>query len=404
MSTVKREEISLYQEAKASLSSLFWQTAQVFISLLVIFLFAGGKPPGWLVTTSFVVGIVFVFWRENKRTKDGSGQHKQINNNKQKPNKSMVPTYESYKQRKANEVLRRSMAEKETTIDDQSGAQFNINANYVQQTYSVSSEQSYAKQTNMDRESKTQTWQNYFKFALIIIIVTAPLFTFGGYKIREFIVANFPTLVGVNSGNYLNIKVEALQDKLKKLEIKNNKLEKKNQELIAAINSTPPVANLAVIERTSTDNNPENTQKLYEKVEYKGIIYQFKSCQKSPNLNLITQSISCAILITTTKENVKLSLYSNSSTYQKISRLLYQGKEYVATKIELGTYSSNNRQGYVKNRLIKDVPIEAIITFDGVPLEVNQIDMLQFRSYLNSSYYTGYLNTELRDLPVIPEN
>ncbi|OLT62702.1 hypothetical protein [Moorena bouillonii] len=401
MSTVKREEISLYQEAKASLSSLFWQTAQVFTSLLVIFLFAGGSPPGWLVTTSFVVGTVFVFWKENKRTKDGSGEHKQINNNEQKPNKSMVPTYESYKQRKANEVLRRSMAEKETTIDDQSGAQFNINANYVEQTDSVSSEQSYAKQTNMDRESKIQKWQNYLNFALIIIIATAPLFVFGGYKIREFIVANFPTLVGFNSENYLNIQVEALQDKLKELEIENNKLEKKNQELIAAINSTPPVANLAVIERNSTDNNPKNNQLSYEIVEYKGIIYQFKSCQKSPNINLITQSISCAILITTTKENVQLSLYYNSS-YGR-SRLLEQGKEYVATKVEFGTFS-NNRNGVVKNRLIKDVPIEAIITFDGVPLEVNQIDMLQFRSYLNSSYYTGYINTELRDLSVITEN
>ncbi|NEO67020.1 MAG: hypothetical protein F6J98_44375 [Moorea sp. SIO4G2] len=80
-----------------------------------------------------------------------------------------------------------------------------------------------------------------------------------------------------------------------------------------------------------------------------------------------------------------------------------QGKEYVATKVEFGTFS-NNRNGVVKNRLIKDVPIEAIITFDGVPLEVNQIDMLQFRSYLNSSYYTGYINTELRDLSVITEN
>ncbi|NER89934.1 hypothetical protein [Moorena sp. SIO3A2] len=77
MSPVKREEISLYEEAKAGLSSLFWQIAQVFTSLLIIFLFVGGSPPGWLVITCFIVGSVFVFWRENKRTKDELDEHEQ---------------------------------------------------------------------------------------------------------------------------------------------------------------------------------------------------------------------------------------------------------------------------------------------------------------------------------------
>jgi len=82
------------------------------------------------------------------------------------------------------------------------------------------------------------------------------------------------------------------------------------------------------------------------------------------------------------------------------SRIVEQGKEYVATKVELGTYSGNR---YVRNSLIKDIPIEAIITFDGVSLDVNQIDVIQFRNHVKSSYYTGYVNTELRDLSVIPE-
>ncbi|NEO65349.1 MAG: hypothetical protein F6J98_35135, partial [Moorea sp. SIO4G2] len=101
MSPVKREEISLYEEAKAGLSSLFWQTAQVFTSLLVIFLFAGGNPPGWLITASFFVGIVFVAWREHKRTKDGSGEHKQTNDKEDKSNQTIVSN-DSYKQTKAS--------------------------------------------------------------------------------------------------------------------------------------------------------------------------------------------------------------------------------------------------------------------------------------------------------------
>ncbi|NEP53144.1 MAG: hypothetical protein F6K65_31825, partial [Moorea sp. SIO3C2] len=242
----------------------------------------------------------------------------------------------------------------------------------------VSSEQSYAKQTNMDRDSKIQKWQNYFNFALIIIIFTAPLFTFG----------------------------------IKELGKENYQIYKNNQGMIAEINSKPLVYSSPVISQIPTDDNPEKTQKLSKsvepqlvepiEVENKGIIYNFKSCQKSPNLNSSTQSISCTILITSTKENVQLRLYSNRN-YSAISRLFQQGKEYVATKVKLGTFSSN-RSGYVKNSLIKDVPIEAIIDFGGVPLEVKQIDILQLKFSLNSSYYRGFINTELRNLPVIPEN
>ncbi len=253
----------------------------------------------------------------------------------------------------------------------------------------------------MDRESKTPTWQNYFKFALIIIIVTAPLFAFGGYKLREFIVAKFPELVGIKitkDDDSLKLQVKNLQEKLKELETKNDKLDTKNKELMAAINIKPPVP-------PSPDPTPPpiiTTEDKPKPVELKGIIYQFKSCQKSLNVNSSTQSISCAILITSTKENVQLRLYSNRNASAR-SRLFQQGKEYVATKVKLGTFSSN-RNGYVKNSLIQDVPIEAIIDFGGVPLDVNQIDMLQFKSYLESSYYRGKLNTELRDLPVITEN
>ncbi|NEQ87412.1 MAG: hypothetical protein F6K26_47585 [Moorea sp. SIO2I5] len=256
----------------------------------------------------------------------------------------------------------------------------------------------------MDRESKMQKWKNYFNFALILIILTAPLFTFGGYKIREFIVAKFPELVGIPSNNGdFNIQVNNLQNELEKLEIENDKLKQINQKLNAKIkNSSPLVVPSPVISPIPTVGTNTLTQDPAKSVELKGIIYKFKNCQKSSNVNSFTQSISCAILLTSTKENVQLSLYSNLSASRR-SRLLAQGKEYVATKVKFGTFT-NNRGGIVKNHLSKDVPIEVTIDFDGVPLEVNQIDLMQFTSYLESSYYRGELNTELRNLPVIPEN
>jgi len=253
----------------------------------------------------------------------------------------------------------------------------------------------------MNRELRMRQWTNYFKFALILIILTAPLAAFGGYKLREVIVTKFPTLVGLNPGDALqsrelNLQLKDLQNKVKDLETDKDKLNERIQDL--KIENKKLKKGSEPDPQISTDPEATTTTVSPEPVEKKGIIYEFKSCQKSSNVNSSTQSIRCAILITSTKTNVNFNLYANHS-YGR-SRIVEQGKEYVATKVELGTYSGNR---YVRNSLIKDIPIEAIITFDGVSLDVNQIDVLQFRNHLKSSYYTGYINTELRDLSVIPE-
>lgn len=69
MALVNRNRISLYQEARDGLISLFQQTAQVFIGLLLLLILTGGNPPGFLVGLSFVAGIMFVAFKENKRLK-----------------------------------------------------------------------------------------------------------------------------------------------------------------------------------------------------------------------------------------------------------------------------------------------------------------------------------------------
>ncbi|NEO36325.1 MAG: hypothetical protein F6J90_08330 [Moorea sp. SIOASIH] len=261
----------------------------------------------------------------------------------------------------------------------------------------------------MNRELKMRQWTNYFKFALILIILTAPLSAFGGYKLREVMVAKFPQLLGLTNDDSvdsreLKLQVKDLQDKLKDLETEKDKLKERIEDLKTEnkqLKTGTEPDSISQGTRTTIINESKPTPVSSQSVELEGILYELKSCQKSSNVNSSTQSISCAILITSTKENVKLELYSNG--YKGRSRLLDQGKEYVATKVTFGTYSSHKRYGYVNNSLIKDIPIEAIITFKGVSLDVNQIDLLQFKTHLKSSYYTGYLNPELRDLSVIPE-
>ncbi|MEM8720326.1 MAG: pentapeptide repeat-containing protein [Cyanobacteria bacterium P01_G01_bin.39] len=65
--TPDKPSISLYEQAKASLKSLFVQTAQVSIGLIIMLVATGGNPPGWLVATGFFSGVGFVAWSENKR-------------------------------------------------------------------------------------------------------------------------------------------------------------------------------------------------------------------------------------------------------------------------------------------------------------------------------------------------
>jgi hypothetical protein len=70
MALTSRKHISLYEEAKAGLSSLVKQTAQVGAGFLTMLLLTGGNPPGFVVGLSVCSGIAFVAWREKKRLTD----------------------------------------------------------------------------------------------------------------------------------------------------------------------------------------------------------------------------------------------------------------------------------------------------------------------------------------------
>ncbi len=76
MSLIKREQISLYDEAKASFVSLIKQTSLVFLGVLIMLLITGGNPAGSVVVISFVLGMGFVAWSENKRLSNAKARQK----------------------------------------------------------------------------------------------------------------------------------------------------------------------------------------------------------------------------------------------------------------------------------------------------------------------------------------
>ncbi|MDF5726607.1 MAG: pentapeptide repeat-containing protein [Rhizonema sp. PD38] len=70
MALTNRRHISLYEEAKAGLSSLINQTALVGAGFLFMLLVTGGNPPGFVVGFTVCLGIAFVAWNEKKRLTD----------------------------------------------------------------------------------------------------------------------------------------------------------------------------------------------------------------------------------------------------------------------------------------------------------------------------------------------
>ena len=91
MSLIKREQVSLYDEAKASFVSLIKQTSLVFLGILIMFLMTGGNPPGSVVVMSFVLGIGFVAWSENKRLSNAKARQKaKVKSKQEQVNKSNI--------------------------------------------------------------------------------------------------------------------------------------------------------------------------------------------------------------------------------------------------------------------------------------------------------------------------
>lgn len=90
MNPLNHNHISLYQQAKSSLSSLVKQTSQVFVGFIIMLLLTGGNPPGFIVALSVGLGISFVAWSEIKRFDDQEKEDNIVSNNQTQLNKSFV--------------------------------------------------------------------------------------------------------------------------------------------------------------------------------------------------------------------------------------------------------------------------------------------------------------------------
>ncbi|NEN90355.1 MAG: hypothetical protein F6K48_16150 [Okeania sp. SIO3H1] len=258
----------------------------------------------------------------------------------------------------------------------------------------------------VSREFRRRQWKNYFNFAMILIILVFPLAAFSGYQLRQYVVANFPQLVGLNETpdslkllelegqvERLTANQTKLENKLKNSQTEKDKLNNRIQELEVENKQLKNLTNTST-STTVTSLSTETTSTSAKFFQEQGIVYELKGCQKS-NVGSSSQTINCTLLITSKQENVSLSLYSKPYFSDPYSRMFEAGKEYIGTRVKLGSYSGTN---LANNSLIKDVPMEGTIIFDNVPLQVNKIEGLEISSLLRSSYYNSGIKVEFRNI------
>lgn len=259
----------------------------------------------------------------------------------------------------------------------------------------------------VSRELKKRQWKNYLTFAMILIGLVAPSSVLAGYSLRIYVVLNFPQLVGLDktpdSLKLLELEGEVKKLKTNQTELENqlqnsqnekDELKEKIQQLESENKGLENTTNTSI---PTTVTSPANklTSTSGKSFEALSIVYELQGCKKS-NVGTNTQTISCNLLITSKRENVVFYLYTDY--YGQKSTIFEANKNYLATNSKLGKNSSTK---YVMVNLTKDVPIDATIYFDNLPLEVNKIELLQIRSFLKSSYYENFIdNVEFSDISV----
>jgi hypothetical protein len=243
----------------------------------------------------------------------------------------------------------------------------------------------------VSREMKKRQFKNYLVFSLILTAIVAPLSAYGGFRVKDALVAKFPDFLGVTNSNsaQLTDQIESLKSEKKTLE---NRIEELEKEKVASaiLPSSSPSASPS--NPTSPPTNPPQLSPKSQEVH--GVMFELKSCKKL-NSTPSNQSINCVFRITSYKEAATVSLFAGDNSSR--SRMIEEGKEYLSSSVSVGSASNKYR---VSNTLIKDTPMEAIITFNDVPLEVKKIETLSVISYLENSGSNNDVNLTFRNIPL----
>lgn len=154
----------------------------------------------------------------------------------------------------------------------------------------------------------------------------------------------------------------------------------------AASSTQSPSPNPSETSNTAPDATPSpsstpSSTNVKSKVESQFFTFELKQCRLSGT------SVACDLLITNTDRDRRLTLRSNSTTFDQ------EGNQYRAGKMQLA-----NQEDYgVSSYLISSVATKARVTFDAVSPTATKLTLL----YLSCSVQDGPdFNVEYRNVPL----
>lgn len=120
-----------------------------------------------------------------------------------------------------------------------------------------------------------------------------------------------------------------------------------------------------------------------QSIEAKGFTFALQGCSRKG------ESVECHLLLTSNEQDKELGIYADSSSGS--SYILDDfGNAYYAKRAILGNRSD---QGYVNNTLFGDVPMKAMLYFEGVPSQAKMIAMLIIECrYDNKHFVVKFAN------------
>ncbi|MBW4430974.1 MAG: hypothetical protein KME28_04370 [Pelatocladus maniniholoensis HA4357-MV3] len=136
----------------------------------------------------------------------------------------------------------------------------------------------------------------------------------------------------------------------------------------------------------SQNENESKNEDVFS-AESEGFLFQITKCKR-----ISPEKTECNLLIKNKREDRGITIYGNPGKYSgSRTRIIdSSGNEAFASKVTIGDKSN---RAYVSTSILRDIPIKAIITFDGVI--TNNISA--YVIVVNSS--DNYQRTEVKFLP-----
>lgn len=151
-----------------------------------------------------------------------------------------------------------------------------------------------------------------------------------------------------------------------------------------ALETSPsPTPSVAIPLAPSPTSSPISSQNSATgtSTENSGFLFENKGCREA------NEQIICNFLITSQKQDKRLSLYANYGTDSRI--IDSNGDEFIARSVQLGSRQSNR---YVIAVLAQDIPLKAELSFPKVSPKTNQLALLELSGSGGNSFKAQFRN------------